>query len=297
MINNKYPKIKFICAFFGEWPPWFDAFLISCKYNTDIEWLFFTDKAPPKNFPSNISFINGDLNKFSELATQKLNLKVKVTKPYKICDFKLSYGLIFEDYLKTYDFWGMCDIDVIFGNIKKIITNDMLMHNDIISSRKELIAGHFTLFKNCRRINNLFKEMNHHKKVLESDQKIGNFVEAEITEHLKKHKYKYKIKWDQWLVNFPQEMPIEAFYDCNGNLPSKLDKSSSTICAREGAWLMIKPLPNCNWEWRKGNLFVNDKEILYLHFKNWKGTLKNINFNYEDDVDSFNINHVRINKS
>ena len=49
-----------------------------------------------------------------------------------------------------YDFWGYCDIDLIFGNIRKFITDDILDKYDKILSR-----GHFTLFRNKDSINTI----------------------------------------------------------------------------------------------------------------------------------------------
>ena len=44
-----------------------------------------------------------------------------VNSPYKLCDYKPVYGLIFDEDLQDYDFWGHCDVDLIFGDIRKFI--------------------------------------------------------------------------------------------------------------------------------------------------------------------------------
>ncbi|WP_371417607.1 DUF6625 family protein [Anabaena sp. UHCC 0187] len=36
-------KIAIIIVYFGQWPVWFPAFLESCRYNSSVNWLFFTD--------------------------------------------------------------------------------------------------------------------------------------------------------------------------------------------------------------------------------------------------------------
>ena len=198
-------KIKFIVCYFGEWPVWFDGFLLSCKHNKDIDWLFFTDCTLPANYPPNIKFVKCPLNYLSELATKKLKFTLKITKPYKLCDLKPAYGLVFEDYLEGYDFWGMCDIDVIFGDIKNFVTNNLLNKFDIISSRKRHTSGHFTLFKNNNEINNIFREIDGYRGGLQSLRCRG-LDEISLTRHLKQHIDKYKISWNTWLLNFPDKV-------------------------------------------------------------------------------------------
>ena len=80
-------------------------------------------------------------------------MDIEIKRPYKLCDFRPAYGLIFEEYLKNYDFWGHCDIDQIFGNIKNFVTEEVLNKYDKINKN-----GHFVLYRNTLRMNNLFKE-------------------------------------------------------------------------------------------------------------------------------------------
>jgi len=41
-------------------------------------------------------------------------------------------GLIFEDYVAGYDFWGHCDLDVVWGDIRKFLHTRILSDSDII---------------------------------------------------------------------------------------------------------------------------------------------------------------------
>ena len=262
-------KIKFIVCYFGEWPVWFDGFLLSCKYNEDIDWLFFTDCKIPNNYPPNVEFVKYSIKEFNELASSKLDLDINVPYAYKFCDFKVTYGCVFQDYLDGYDFWGFCDIDIIFGDIKKFI-EDKLNTNDIFSTRKQMIAGHFTLFRNTEKVNNLFKlcERGAYKRLL-SDDEYKFFDEVRLTKLLKKRRIKHKVNWNTWLINFPPEVS------------AKRKHGPSWIYPNDGPW-----------HWNKGKLFIDSAEVMYLHFMCWKDSIKNINFNYEDDVGSFYISHV-----
>ena len=263
-------KIKFICCYFGQWPVWFPGFLLSCKYNKNIDWLFFTDCKIPKKYPSNVKFVKCSMDYLSELVTTKLKFRVKITEPYKLCDLKPVYGLVFEDYLDSYDFWGMCDIDIIYGDIRKFITEKMLNENDIISSRVNNISGHFNLFRNKFETNNIFRKLKDYELKI-NQQKHFAVDEKDLSRYLKEHTGKYKISWNTWLLNFPH------------NTIGKTNKKfPSVLSADDGPWY-----------WNKGRLFIDSEEVMYLHFMNWKG-IKNINVSYEDDVDSFYISSTRI---
>ena len=39
----------------------------------------------------------------------------------KLCDYKPAYGLIFEDELIGYDYWGFCDTDILLGDIYQFL--------------------------------------------------------------------------------------------------------------------------------------------------------------------------------
>ena len=120
--------------------------------------------------PSNVKIIYKELNELSQLATEKLGFEINIKTAYKLCDFKPAYGYIFSDLLKDYDFWGHCDIDIIFGNIRDFMTEELLENYDLISVRPDWIPGCFLLFKNCEKMNTLFLHSKDYKKVFSSNQ-------------------------------------------------------------------------------------------------------------------------------
>ena len=68
-----------------------------------------------------------------------------------MCDYKPAYGLIFEDYIKDYNFWGHCDIDTIMGNLGKLIDDSMFEKYD-----KMFCLGHMILYRNTYDNNRTF---------------------------------------------------------------------------------------------------------------------------------------------
>lgn len=160
-------QICIIIPYFGEkFPPYFDFFLKSVSMNQDIDFLFLTDiESPYLKEIKNIKLIPFSLNQFKELADKKLEIKTKLEIPYKLCDFKPAYGYILNDLIIQYDYWGHCDIDLIFGRISHFIQPLLQEEYDVISARKEYLSGFFTLYKNQNKINTLFKKSRDWEKV------------------------------------------------------------------------------------------------------------------------------------
>ncbi len=172
-------KICIIIPYFGKWPEWFDLFLETCKYNPTINWFFFTDCGEPVNKIINVKYFKMTLEEFNTLATNKLKIQINIKHPYKLCDFKPAYGVVFEDYLINYDFWGYGDIDLLYGNIRKFITVQVLETYDIITGTEKYLAGHLSLFRNSDKINRLYEKCSNYKMIFKN-QKFFNIDEKII---------------------------------------------------------------------------------------------------------------------
>ena len=159
-------SIAFLICWQGNYPWYFPYFLHSCRYNPTIDFLIFTDNADAKlDLPSNVKIIPYLIEQFKADASKILGLKVAVESGYKLCDFKPAYGLIFSDWIKDYDFWGYCDVDVIFGNIRTFMTDELLNEYDIISARHDYLTGCFALYRNNPYMRELFKQSKDYQKV------------------------------------------------------------------------------------------------------------------------------------
>ena len=168
-------KVAIIVCWIGKIPDYFDFWEFSCSKNPKYDFLVFTNNHRNNKY-DNVKYIDFSLKKFNELASEKLKIKINIDKPYKLCDFRPAYGVIFEDYLESYDFWGHCDIDQIFGNLEKFITDDVLEKYSKINKN-----GHLTLYRNTKKVNTLFKEngsLFNYKEVFQSNQ---NFAFDEYT--------------------------------------------------------------------------------------------------------------------
>ncbi len=151
-------KIAFIVLLFGKYEWYLSYFLASCKYNQSIDFYILTDF--PNEFhelSSNIRVLEYTKEQFVKDASQSLGFKISLERNYKICDFRPAIGLIFNKLISGYDFWGYCDVDLVFGNIRDFINNELLKTYDIISARHDYLTGCFALYRNTPKINNMFK--------------------------------------------------------------------------------------------------------------------------------------------
>lgn len=143
-------KICLIIAQFGRLTSNFDLWLKSCEYNPEINFLVWSDISR-ENLPENVTWINKSFDEFKLLAREKLKLDIYLETPYDCCEFKTVYGIIFEDYLKDFEYWGYCDMDMIFGDLEYFFQK-----YDYRKYDKFLSKGHLTIYRNTEENNNRY---------------------------------------------------------------------------------------------------------------------------------------------
>ncbi|HZF02483.1 MAG TPA: DUF6625 family protein [Methylomirabilota bacterium] len=145
-------SICLIRWWFGEFSPYMDCVLRSCAANPDIDWLLLTDNPSRKNFPPNVRTYLTNRQELHKRFSAKLDFEVNLSRNSLMANFKPAFGFLFDDLLVNYDFWGHCDFDVIFGDLRKFLREDILAAHDRILSR-----GHLTLYRNTPKVNEYFK--------------------------------------------------------------------------------------------------------------------------------------------
>ena len=165
------PQIVFVITFIGKFPWYFPYFLHSCRYNPSIDFIILSDnKTIPTTLPPNVKLIHYTIEQFNADASKALKFNVVVEHAYKLCDFKPAYGFIFFELIKEYDFWGYCDIDIIWGNIRSFMTEEILNEYDVISARHDYLTGCFSLFRNNKDIRELFMQSKDYQKIFISNE-------------------------------------------------------------------------------------------------------------------------------
>lgn len=166
-------KICLLLPFYGKWPSFLNLFLESCKYNDWIDFVFLTDLIPPDGAPRNVYYHKLSFKELNSLFREKLNFDFELANPYKLCDLRPAFGVVFEDYLKAYDFWGFGDIDLVFGEIRSFVNLKALQQYDVLCFRKEWCSGSFSIFRNCDSINLLFLREPRHKNIFKDPEFRG----------------------------------------------------------------------------------------------------------------------------
>ncbi len=178
-------KIIVLSCYYGEFPWYFSYFLHSCAFNPSVDFLIFSDTPYSEKLPVNVKIQPLSITDIRELAQKKIGFEINIDHPYKFCDYKPAYGVIFEDYIRGYDFWAQSDIDIIFGNIRKFFTGRFLDRYDYISLRHDYTTGCFALYRNIPSVNFLFAKSRDYKRVFTEPRHFCfdecNFVWDELT--------------------------------------------------------------------------------------------------------------------
>lgn len=145
-------SIVFIIPYFGHFNNYFEIWLNSCAHNPTIDWLIFTDCKDEHNYPKNVKVVYTTFADIRARFQSFYDFPISLEKPYKLCDFKPAYGEVFYDYIKDYDFWGYCDTDLVWGDIRRFISDEVLEKYDKIGNR-----GHCCLLRNTEKIRTAYR--------------------------------------------------------------------------------------------------------------------------------------------
>lgn len=149
-------KIRLIIPYFGKLPTFFPYFLLTAKHNQKIDFLIYMDQKVDQFEilnAKNIEFVTLSFDDLREKIQSKFDFKISLKTPYKLCDYRVAYGLIFEEELKEYDYWGFCDTDILLGDIYQFLEEHNFFENDY--ARYGLL-GHLQIFKNSQEVNHVF---------------------------------------------------------------------------------------------------------------------------------------------
>jgi hypothetical protein len=257
------PSVAIVVTFFGKAPFWMPAFLLSCGANADVQWIIYTDIDDAAGVPPNVTLkpmTVGDLNR---RCSERLGTTINIQRR-KLCDLKPTYGVIFEEDLRPFDFWGCSDIDIVWGNIRHFATDARLRAHDIFSSRKDKLSGHCTFYRNVPEINTLFERIPDVRALLATSHH-EHLGERELTKCVR---------------------PLDSLRSRGAGSRVYWDEELATNAAYQ------KGLGDASLTWRNGRTFGPDgRELMYIHFHKLKQEMKTIDFGATDTPISFRINH------
>ncbi len=144
-------KICLLAVWMGKLPDTFELWKQSVLQNTTVDFYVITDNAGQKD-ERNLKFIYMTLAEVKQKFQAILDFPIFLETPYKICDYKPLFGEAFRDITSQYEFWGHIDIDLILGDIRSFLTDELLGQYD-----KLFEAGCFILYRNTEEMRNLYK--------------------------------------------------------------------------------------------------------------------------------------------
>jgi hypothetical protein len=211
-------RIVFIIPYFGSLPWYFSFFIHTCGYNPGVKFVLLTDCKIQLQLPSNVALVKTSFRDLVEVIGKKLGLDVVIPEPYKLCDFRPTFGVVFRELIAGYDFWGSIDIDIILGNLRYFLTGKVLDNHDIICARHDYVSGWFTLYRNTENINNLYTLSKDYQRIFTSGKYFNfdetNFKFFEFAHNLPYYLVKSEVESMTHLVKRLQECGyIKPYFD------------------------------------------------------------------------------------
>jgi hypothetical protein len=239
-------RIAILIPYFGEWPAWINFFVESCRANRAIDWIMFSDAAPPDNRAPNVRNVGLSFDEYKAHLSDAFGHDLSGIRPYKLCDFKPALPFVHRKLIAGYDFVGFGDLDVIYGDLRSFYDDATLDGYDFLSSHSDRVSGHLFLMRNVESLLTMF-------------QRVPGWKEA-----LRREEY---ICFDERrLFNFLR--PKRA-----GLLRRKA--AQQPRCLFREAYTTPGAIDRMRWYWEKGvltNEYYPHQPFMYLHFMSWQSS-------------------------
>ena len=157
-----------------------DFWLYSAERQYNFDFYIITNNHSIEYYSRNIKFIYTELDDLRERFQAYFEFPIVLNQWYKSCDYRPAYGELFDDILDGYDFWGHCDLDMIFGQLSKFITEEVLDNYDIIGRN-----GRFTIYRNCEEVNAYYRTLDNFNRLNYKDvfSSSRHFAFDEVADH------------------------------------------------------------------------------------------------------------------
>ena len=190
-------QIALIEVWLGKIPDYFQYHIETIGSLSCVDFYFFTDdknydfsEIKHKNFHLNYISETEFLDRFNRISKVKID---RITHPKKIIDFKLSYFEMFSDYVNSYRYVGIYDIDTMFGDMNQTLL-DCINDYDFISVGDEVfhnrLSGPLLIVRNTSEFHDLMKTDRYYETLLMDD--IYGYGEQELSV-IAHNNYKVKI--------------------------------------------------------------------------------------------------------
>lgn len=144
-------SIILFIPYFGKLPKFYNVWKVTAFHNPTIHFVLFTDDRSVQS-ENNIQVVHMTWKELVNSIQAHFPFQVALKAPYKICDFRPGFAEIFPSFIEGFDFWGYCDIDLLYGDIRAFITEEVLEKHDRV-----FYNGHISLYRNCEKMNSLYR--------------------------------------------------------------------------------------------------------------------------------------------
>lgn len=166
-------RICITIVYFGHWPKWFSAWLRTCRENLGFQWLILSDNTPHADTPQNVRIVHLTQQQLEARVSAMLQVPFVLSRGYKLVDLKPAYGELFAPELADYDFWGYTDLDLVYGDLARFFTAEILNSHDVLSPSDRLLVGHLTLIRNTPTLCRLYRQCPDYLQILLKDTHEG----------------------------------------------------------------------------------------------------------------------------
>lgn len=165
-----------ITPYFGKLPPWMDKF------------------EPPKGYTW---IVDNNIVNFYDRVKAKLGIAYPgIPGSGKVWDYRCALGLLYEEEIKGFDFWGHMDFDMVFGDVDEFLPDATLTELDVYSGHDEYVCGCFSLYRNNPVVNKLFQDFYEWKEKMWGSEPNG-WVEKEFSQILEWSGLRYAYTFNQ----------------------------------------------------------------------------------------------------
>ena len=168
-------RVLMVTYIFGTSASYVRLFVESARHS-GIDVAIVGSPAPAFPLPPNVLHVPMSWEQFVERVSARLFEGEKLSNLLnasrnKVIDFKPCFAHLFPELVSRYDWWGHLDNDLLLGNIRHFVTQDILSHYDLIpgippKGKWIMSWGPFTLYRNTKVTNELFRLASHSFKEL-----------------------------------------------------------------------------------------------------------------------------------
>lgn len=157
-----------IVPFFGQLPDWYENWERNVERMREFGYDFLHDE---------------DEDSFRDRVRDKLGIEPPpMENTGRVWNFRPAFGVLYEDEIKDFDWWGHTDFDVVYGRVENWYTDDFLADFDIAANGFDYISGPWTLYRNTPVVNTLFLQTDEWRGRMEGEDASHGWAEKGFTE-------------------------------------------------------------------------------------------------------------------